>query len=161
MMTKSTYPTRGRASAVWFAFCLVALSTGCKANRMRTTQAEFWGVRHFDRGQSTPDPTSPFGGQKSANLPDEQAIGLVFQCDPSKDRKATLTYLSSDKNSIRRVAEGGFRSSSEPEATAGLHIRHRELDLGVIESTYDLGHSQPLNRFLFVFMANLGHAVYV
>lgn len=125
------------------------------------TQAEFWGTRHFDRSQSTLDPTSPFGGQKSANLPDEQAIGLTFQCDPTRDRKATLTYLSGDKNSIRRVEEGRFPSSSEPEATAGLHIRYRELDPGVIQSTYDLSQSQPVNWFFFVFMANLGHAVYV
>jgi hypothetical protein len=122
-------------------------------------QAEFWGMRH--KGQSTLDPTSPFGGQKSANVPDDQAIGLTFQCDTTKEKKATITYLSDDRKSIRKTGENRLPSSSEREATAGLHIRYDKLKPGAIQSTYDLSGSQPLDWFLFVFMADIRHAVYV
>jgi hypothetical protein len=125
------------------------------------TRAQFWGVRHFDKQQAKQDPTSPFGGRKSANLPDDGAIGLTYQCSPSRERKATLTYLSSSRAEIGKIEEGRFPSSSEPQETAGLHIQRRELEPGVIQSTYDLSRSGPLNWFFFVFMGSVGHAIYV
>jgi len=125
------------------------------------TQAQFWGIRHFDKQQAKEDPTSPFGGRKSANLPDDEAIGLTYQCSPSKERKATLTYLSGARAEIGKIEEGRFPSSSEPENTSGLHIQRRELQPGAIQSTYDLSRSQPLNWFFFVFMASVGHAIYL
>ncbi|SRR6266480_61294 len=124
-------------------------------------QAQFWGLRHFDKRQANMDPTSPFGGRKSANIPDDEAIGLTYQCDPSKERKATLTYLSGPRAEIRKVEESRFPSSSEPEDTAGLHIQYRELEPGVIQSTYDLSSSRPLDWFFFVFMLSMGHAIYI
>jgi hypothetical protein len=125
------------------------------------TQAEFWGMRHFDRGQSHLDPTSPFGGPKPANLPDEQATGLTYQCDPNKELKATLVYLSGDKNGIRKIVEKRFPASSEVESTAALHIEYREIGPGAIQSRYDLSRLRPLSWFMFVFMGYLGHGVYV
>ena len=41
------------------------------------TDLQFWGIRHFDRTQAKLDPSSPFGGQKSANDADGQAIHLT------------------------------------------------------------------------------------
>jgi hypothetical protein len=125
------------------------------------TQAEFWGMRHFDRSQSRLDPTSPFGGRKPANLPDEKAIGLVYQCDPAKDTKATLIYLSGDKRGIKDIERNRFPKSSEVENTAALHIEYREIEPGAIQSSYDLNRIRPLSWFMFVFMDYLGHAVYV
>ncbi|MGB2901341.1 MAG: hypothetical protein WBB89_18950 [Candidatus Acidiferrum sp.] len=125
------------------------------------TRAQFWGLRHFDRRQASVDPTSPFGGEKSANLPDEQAIGLTYEFDPNREKKASLTYLSGQKNEIRKIEERRFPSSSEPADTAALHIQYRELGSGVIQTTYDLDHSRPFGWFLFVFMGSLGHAIYV
>ena len=123
-------------------------------------RAQFWGVRHFDKQRAREDPTSPFGGRKSANLPDDDAIGLTYESSPSKERRATLTYLSSSGN-VGKIEEGRFPSSSEPENTAGLHIQRRELQPGVIQSTYDLSRSLSLNWFFFVFIANVGHAIYI
>jgi hypothetical protein len=125
-------------------------------------KAQFWGLRHFDRRQAKEDPTSPFGGKKSANVPDEQAVGLTYQCDPRRERKVTLTYLSGEKV-IMKIEEKRFPSISEgsPGATEGLHIQYHELGPAVIQSTYDVDHSQPLSWFLFVFMGSLGHAVYL
>ena len=125
------------------------------------TQAEFWGMRHFDRSPSHLDPTSPFGGPKPANLPDEQATGLTYQCDPNKELKATLVYLSGDKNGIRKIVEKRFPASSEVESTAALHIEYREIGPGAIQSRYDLSRLRPLSWFMFVFMGYLGHGVYV
>jgi hypothetical protein len=125
------------------------------------TQAEFWGMRHFDRSQSHLDPTSSFGGKKPANLPDEQAIGLVYKCDPSKDMKATLVYLSGDKRGIKDIERNRFPKSTEVEDTAALHIEYREIGPGALLSSYDLSRPHPLSWFMFVFMACLGHAVYV
>ncbi len=125
------------------------------------TQAEFWGMRHFDRSQSQLDPTSPFGGKKSANLPDEQAVGLIYKCDPSKDMKATLVYLSGDKRRIKDIEQNRFPKSSEVENTAALHIEYRDIGPEAILSSYDLSRPRPLSWFMFVFMACLGHAVYV
>jgi hypothetical protein len=122
-------------------------------------QAQFWGLRHFDRRQAEEDPTSPFGGRKSANIPDEQAIGLTYQCDAN--RKAILTYLSRERATIGEIEAHRFPSSSAPDDTAGLHIQYHEPEPGVIQSTYDLDHSRPVLWFFFVFMANLGHAIYV
>lgn len=124
-------------------------------------RAQFWGLRHFDRSQEKEDPTSPFGGRKSANIPDEKAIGLTYQCDSNKERKVMLTYLSGDKDGIKRIEQNRFPSFSEPESTAGLHIQYQELAPGVIQGTYDVSRSNPLNWFMFVFMGSLGHAIYV
>jgi len=125
------------------------------------TRAQFWGLRHFDKQQAKADPTSPFGGKKSANLPDDGAIGLTYQCNPGEERKATLTYLSGSGAEVGKIEESRFPSSSEPEDTAGLHIQRRELQRGVIQSTYDLSRSGPLNWFFLVFMGTVGHAIYL
>jgi hypothetical protein len=124
------------------------------------TQAQFWGLRHFDKQQASKDPTSPFGGRKSANLPDDGAIGLTYQCGSRKDRTVSLVYLSTAK-AIGKIEAARFPSSSERENTAALHIQRRLLEPGAIQSTYDLRRSEPLKWFFFVFMASVGHAVYI
>jgi len=125
------------------------------------TQAEFWGMRHFDRSQSQLDPTSPFGGMKPANVPDERAVGLIYKCDPGKDMKATLVYLSGDKRRIKDIERDRFPKSTEVENTAALHIEYRDIGPEAILSSYDLSRPRPLNWFMFVFMMYLGHGVYV
>jgi hypothetical protein len=123
--------------------------------------AKFWGLRHYDKLQSKYDPTSPFGGKKSANFPDEDAVGLTYECDPRRERRATLVYITGASAESRKVAEGRFPDAGDPELMAGLHIQHRELAVGVIQSTFDLSYSQPTDLFFFIFMDHLGHAVYV
>jgi hypothetical protein len=124
-------------------------------------QGQFWGLRHFDKRQASEDPTSPFGGQKSANIPDEEAVGLTYQCNLSKERKATLTYLSGPRAELRKIEERRFPISAERKETAGLHIQYQELGSGVMRTTYDLSSMQPLDWFFFVFMANMGHGTYI
>lgn len=124
-------------------------------------QAPFWGVRHFFRGQEQKDPTSPFGGKKSANLPDEQAIGIVFNYDRSKAGMTTVTYLSGDKNIRPKIERELFPSDSEPEANKGLRMQYRDLEPGVVEGSYELRRAESINWFFFMLMARLGHVVYL
>lgn len=123
--------------------------------------AKFWGLRHYDKLQAKFDPTSPFGGKKSANFPDEEAVGLTYQCDPRTERRAVLIYVTGASAEARKVAEGRFPDTGDPERMAGLHVQHRELAVGVFQSIFDLSHSQPTDLFFFIFMDHLGHAVYV
>ncbi|HEV8145350.1 MAG TPA: hypothetical protein VGP79_03170, partial [Bryobacteraceae bacterium] len=46
------------------------------------TRAPFWGLRHFQRNDAAEDPTSPFLGDKAANVPDDDAVGATFWFDP-------------------------------------------------------------------------------
>jgi len=123
--------------------------------------SQFWGIRHFDRTQAKMDPSSPFRDRQIVNVPDDQAIGLIYQSDPSSEKKMTLTYLSGDKAKIGKIEEARFPNSLEPENVAGLHIQYRELETGVIKSTYDLSYSRPVGLFWFVFAGDMGHAVFI
>jgi hypothetical protein len=138
-----------------------ALSDNLPEWKYVNKKAKFWGLRHYDKRQANEDPSSPFGGSKSANTPDDDAVGLTYQCDPSRERRATLTYLSSPRVELRKIEESRFPSSSEPEATAGLHIQYREMDPGVIQSTYDLSYSRPFDYFFFVLMLDMGHGIFL
>jgi hypothetical protein len=123
-------------------------------------KAQFWGLRHYDRQQAKYDPTSPFEGKKSANFPDEGAIGLTYQCD-AKTRRATVTYLTAAGADTRKIAADRFPDAGEPAQLAGLHIQYQDLEAGVMQTTFDLSHSVPVDLFFFIFMAHLGHAIYV
>jgi hypothetical protein len=124
------------------------------------TDARFWGLRHYDKSQAQTDPTSPIAGRKSANFPDEQAIGLTFVFDPQRGRSAKITYLSGDTSLGSKPSESPLGMARAPEAK-GLDIKYRELSPGVVEGTYSLEHLQAVQFFLFELEADLGHAIYL
>src|SRR5579859_3411980 len=124
------------------------------------TESRVWGLRHYDRSQAKTDPSSPFGGRKSANDPDEKAIGVTFAFDPSRGRSATVTYLSDDKSITAKANAGILTMSHAPEAK-GLNIKFRELAPGVVEASYSLEQMEPIDFFLFALEGMLGHAVYL
>lgn len=123
-------------------------------------QAQFWGLRHYDRKQANEDPTSPLRRPGAAN-PDDEAIGLTYACDPSAALKATLTYLSGPNADLKEIEEKRFPTTSEPEATADLHIHYAEIAPGVMQTTYQLDYSKSVDWFFFVLMGNMGHAIYL
>jgi hypothetical protein len=123
-------------------------------------QSRFWGLRHFDKNQAKTDPSSPFGGDKSANFPDEHAIGLAFAFDPSRGRSATITYLSGDK-SITAKADASLLAMGQAREAKGLDIRYRELAPGVVQGSYALERMEPIQFFLFVLEGMLGHGIYL
>jgi len=124
------------------------------------TQARVWGVRHYDNSQSQFHPTSPQGGRKSANFPDEQAIGLTFVFDPQSGRLATVTYLSRDPAIASKPTQTPLGMANSPEAK-GLDTQYQELSPGVVQAHYSLEHRQAVQFFLFVLEATLGHAIYI
>ncbi|MGB6483881.1 MAG: hypothetical protein WBE86_10390 [Candidatus Acidiferrales bacterium] len=123
-------------------------------------EAQFWGLRHYDRQQANEDPTSPFAGARTAD-PDDQAVALTYACDPSAAQKATLTYLSGPNADLKKIEQRRFPAASEPESTAGLHTQYAEIAPSVMQTTYQLDHSKPLDWFFFVLMGDMGHAIYL
>ena len=124
------------------------------------TNARFWGLRHYDKSQAQSDPSSPFGGRKSANFPDERAIGLTFVFDPRCGKSAKITYLSGDTSIATKPSSSPLGMGRSPESN-GLDIRYRELAPGIVEGSYSLEQSQAVQFFLFVLEGTLGHAVYL
>ena len=123
-------------------------------------QSPAWALRHYDRSQAAMDPSSPYGGEKSANHPDDDAIGIVFQLVPSGDMRVVIRYLSSPKGA-RMLIPNIFAAGDEPETTKAMQIRTREIVPGVVEGSYRLASSDALSDFLFGLLGAFGHAVYL
>ena len=122
--------------------------------------ARLWGLRHYDKSQTQSDPSSPYGGRKSANFPDEQAVGLAFAFDPESGRSATITYLSGNLSIGSKPSNSPLSMAHAPEAK-GLNIKIRELAPGVLEGSYSLEHLEAVRFFLFVLEEVLGHGIYI
>lgn len=122
--------------------------------------AAFWAIRHYDKAGASTDPTSPFAGNASGLLADDQAIGLAFSFDPGISKTATIAFLSGDKNMLPKVQKRFAPVESETGAKE-MHIRYREIAPGVVEGSYDLEHIESAEVFAFVLGALLGHAVAV
>lgn len=138
-----------------------ALSDSLPEWKYIVKQSEFWGLRHFDKSPAAKvDPTSPFGGRKSANIPDEQAVGLSFSFDPAKNQSATITYLSNGPTLVSEMNQQLFPTETEP-GIKGLNIRYREISKGVIQGSFDLSGADSVFIFMFVLMGHLGHAIYL
>jgi len=122
--------------------------------------APFWGLRHYDRSQSEVDPSSPFGGEKSGNFPDEEAVGLAFQFDPARGREAVVTYVTGPTKTAQDVLNGLFPAQAESEWKA-LHPRCRMKAPGVAMCSFELAGSEPAGLFFFLLMGILGHGVWL
>ena len=124
------------------------------------TQAPFWGLRHYDKSQSQFDPSSPYGGRKSANFPDEQAIGVTVAFDPERGRLATLTYFSGNLRIGVSPADTALGMAHSSDAK-GLDAKYHELSPGIVQGTYSLENRQPVSFFVFVLEGILGHGIYL
>jgi hypothetical protein len=121
------------------------------------THAAFWAVRHYDKAGAGTDPTSPFGGAKTANVSDDKAIGLTFSFDPDKSPFATITYVSGGRNSIAET----FAKVSTERGVNEMHAQYREVEPGVFQGRYNLSGDESVQIFSFVLLAFLGHAIYL
>jgi hypothetical protein len=124
------------------------------------TNARSWGLRHYDKNQAKVDPSSPFGGKKAANSPDEEAIGLTFAFDPKNGKSATITYLSADERVSIMPSNTALGMNRAPEAKS-LDAKYREIAPGVVEGTYSLKRLGAVQFFLFALEGMLGHAIYL
>jgi hypothetical protein len=123
--------------------------------------AAAWGLRHYDRSQTNLDPSSPFGGEKSGNVPDEGAIGIVFEFDDQSDRSATIAYFSSNADLLGWSKSEVFDPRGDPDAVKELHVQYKLVDKGVVQLRCELNQSKASSYFFFVLCALLGHGVYV
>jgi hypothetical protein len=130
------------------------------------TSQPFWALRHYDRADAAGDPTSPFGGRKSANVPDDRAIGVALSYDPEKSPLPAVRYLSADHARIAEIAHSQWSHPSEH-----LTPQFRQRAPGVIEiapaAAAAAAASEPQDRargdgmYLFVLMVVLGHCVMI
>jgi hypothetical protein len=128
------------------------------------TSQPFWALRHYDRADAAGDPTSPFGGRKSANVPDDRAIGVALSYDPEKSPLPAVRYLSADHARIAEIARSQWSHPSEH-----LTPQFRQRAPGVIEIAPAAAAAapEPQDRargdgmYLFVLMVVLGHCVMI
>jgi hypothetical protein len=125
------------------------------------TRAPAWGLRHYQRQEASLDPTSPFGGQHAANVPDDLAVGLAFWFEPVVRKMATVTYLSANKNASQILQSYVSMADAESASPREFQTRLRRPTPGVIEGSVTLTLTEALDRLLFGLFAMLGHAVYV
>lgn len=123
--------------------------------------APAWGLRHFDRSQANLDPTSPFGVEKSANSPDDKAIGVSFEYQGGNPQSATITYFSSASDPLSSVKQTFFNPNYEKKSVEDLQVRYQTISPGVVHISCKLAHSGGTFYFFFVLSALIGHAVYV
>jgi hypothetical protein len=117
--------------------------------------AAFWAVRHFNPEGSSQDPTSPFGGHKGANVPDEQASGVAFSYSAVADKTPTIKYLSANPEATR-IAREQWSVPNE-----GLNPEVHEGDAGVVLIKVPVKDDNALSAFLLEFLALFGHAVFL
>src|SRR5262249_48115665 len=113
---------------------------------------QLWGLRHYDRSQGDSDPTSPFWDpEKFVKAPfhDEQAIGLTFNYDAANGRAPTITYLSENPSTAKKML--ALQDGKDIPAVA-----FRNLNAQAMEASY--GPGRPTDFILgFILPALLGH----
>ena len=118
------------------------------------TDAQFWGLRHFDRSGRDQDPSSPFWDpSKVVQSPwsDEQAVGLTFSYDPLNAKRPTITYLSGNPSA-------GKETLSLRHDGSKFGVSVRELDARAFVASYNLEHPEGI-LFTFYLGAFLGHMI--
>ena len=133
-----------------------ALPDGIPEWKYVDKHATFWAVRHYTRGGASTDPTSPFGGKKTANIADDKAIGLTVVLEERAVREVRLTYLGG-KDALAEIYSEVEREPGAKE----LGAKYREIEPGVFEGRYHLNKDESVSIFTFVLLALLGHAVYL
>jgi hypothetical protein len=137
----------------------VALPNSLREWKFINRSAAYWGIRHYDRTQAQTDPSSPFGGRKAANFPDELATGIGFSVSSSAHRHVVLTYFSGDAGITPEKSPLGILVKS-PDAKS-IHVQLVKIAPGIIQASCTFESVEGPDDLLFFLMAYLGHAVYV
>ena len=117
--------------------------------------ARVWAIRHYRKESAENDPSSPHRPKAAANVPDPDAIGLVFWYRPEIDQRARARYLSGAKNALELATEG-WRHPRE-----GLTPDIKQVAPGVVEIAVSVSDASVAPMFLLVLLASLGHGVYM
>lgn len=117
--------------------------------------ARVWAIRHYRKESAEKDPSSPFRSKAAANVPDPDAVGLVFWYRPEIDKLARARYLSGAKNAVELATEG-WRYTNE-----GLTPDIKQVAPGVVEIAVSVSEERAVPMFLLVLQGRLGHGVYL
>ena len=126
------------------------------------SNANLWGLRHYDRSQGAQDPSSPFGGKKAANEADEKAVGVVFKADPVQ-RTGLLIKLSDNVELLEKLARQGQSIGglpAEPEQGVRLKISAHLKAADILEEDMALDNSSAVDYFQLAAEGALGHGTY-
>ena len=119
-------------------------------------KASVWSLRHYRKEFAETDPSSPLRAHAAANVPDADAVGVVFWYDAAAARKAKVRYLTAAKDAVGIARQGWHHPNDKLTPTI------EEVQPGVVEITATIGDgddSEPV--FLLVLMGYLGHATYL
>jgi len=116
--------------------------------------AHVWAIRHYRKESAENDPSSPLRPKAAANVPDPDAIGLVFWYRPEIDKLIRVRYLSGAENALELITE------SWRHPTDGLTRDIKQIEPGVVEIAISVSDEITAPMFLMVFLGILGHGIY-
>ena len=116
--------------------------------------AHVWAIRHYRKESAENDPSSPLRPKSAANVPDPDAIGLVFWYRPEIDKLIRVRYLSGAENAFDLITEG-WR-----QPTDGITPDIKQIAPGVVEIANSVSDEITAPMFLMVFLGILGHGIY-
>jgi len=116
--------------------------------------AHVWAIRHYRKESAENDPSSPLRPKAAANVPDPDAIGLVFWYRPEIDKLIRVRYLSGAENALDLITEG-WR-----QPTDGVTPDIKQIAPGVVEIAISVSDEITVPMFLMVFLGILGHGIY-
>jgi hypothetical protein len=124
-------------------------------------RAPVWGLRHYQKLEAGRDPTSPFQGQAAGNVPDNSASGVGFWFEPAGSRVATVSYLSTNGNSLQILQAYLGAEDAASASPREFQVRLRQPAPGVIQGSVTLASFESFGRFYLGLLAMLGHAIYL
>jgi hypothetical protein len=127
--------------------------------RLIDQKAAYFGMRHYDRNQAKSDPSSPFGGKKAANFPDERAVGFAFSIGTTKPRRVTMTYFSGDL--AMTPEQSPFRILATAPEAHNIDSQFRSVGPGVVQVSCSFKTVEGLDFFVFLLEGLMGHAIYL
>jgi hypothetical protein len=116
--------------------------------------AHVWAIRHYRKESAENDPSSPLRPKAAANVPDPDAIGLVFWYRPEIDKLIRVRYLSGAEDALDLITEG-WR-----QPTDGVTPDIKQIAPGVVEIAISVSYEITAPMFLMVFLGILGHGIY-
>jgi hypothetical protein len=127
--------------------------------RIIDPHAAYFGMRHYDRTQAKSDPSSPFGGKKAANFPDQRAIGFAYSIGAPKPRRVSMTYFSGDL--AMTLEQSPFKILATAPEAHDIDSNFRTAGPGVVQVSCSFKTVEGLDFFLFLLEGLMGHAIYL
>lgn len=114
-----------------------------------------WGLGHYRKEFAETGPLSPLR-RAADNVPDADAVGVVFWYDPRAAETANVRYLTAAKDAVEIASHGWHHPNDKLTPTIEV------VQPGVVEITATiLDRDLSVPMFLFVLMGYLGHARYL